>query len=130
MTLAVWSKSMNWVPRLTSRPAQGGWFSSLARGPVWRLNQSTPAASPSYNDTTPPPGVYVAYVIQVVEAGSPPVTGQPNIASAATLDASYPPTVGAATVTDLAELAPPIKPMPEKSVMSASPFSLPVTMPP
>ncbi len=74
------------------------------------LNQSTPSASASYNDTTPPPGVYVAYVIQVVEGGSPPVTGQPNIASAATLDASYPPTVGAATVTDLAELAPPLQP--------------------
>lgn len=87
---------------------------SVAVGNYAALNQSTPATSPSLNDSSAPAGVYVAYVIQVVEApiapSTQPTIGQPNVASAAQLDASYPPTVGAAAVTDTAELAPPLRP--------------------
>lgn len=90
-------------PTLTTCPA-------VATGNYTPLNQATPAATTTLTDSSPQPGVYEAYVIQVVEAGTPPIIGLPNVASAPALIASYPPTLGAATVTTTAELAPPVLP--------------------
>lgn len=69
------------------------------------LNQTTPAATTAFTDSTPPTGVSVLYVIQAVQSAQ---TGQPSPSSNLIAVPVYPGTPGAPNATMTAALAPPL----------------------